>query len=90
MHISKNKNGYAIDNSRIDSLSSITGSIRAVKKPLEISALQINEPFSVETTEGKMRGKAGDWLMEGVKGEFYICPNDIFKASYDILEKTSS
>jgi hypothetical protein len=61
--------------------------VRALKKPIPILALQINEPFEVETTEGTMRGQPGDWLMQGVSGELYICPDNIFKKSYDILEK---
>ncbi|WP_411894337.1 hypothetical protein [Winogradskyella sp. A2] len=56
----------------------------AIKKPIPIRCLQINEPFEVETLEGKMRGKKGDWLMIGVNGEMYPCDNSIFKKSYDI------
>jgi hypothetical protein len=33
-----------------------------------------------------MKGNAGDWLMQGVSGELYICPASIFNKSYDILE----
>jgi PGDYG protein len=61
--------------------------VRALKKPIPILSLQINEPFEVETTEGIMRGQPGDWLMQGVAGELYICPDNIFKKSYDILDK---
>ena len=46
-------------------------------------AVQINEPFDVVTTEGLMRGKPGDWVIEGVVGEVYVCPDGIFRQSYD-------
>lgn len=56
----------------------------AVKKPIPIQCSQIMESFEVETLEGVMKGKAGDWLMIGVTGELYVCDNDIFKKSYQL------
>ncbi len=53
------------------------------KKPLVIQACQIDEAFEVETLEGTMRGNPGDWLIRGVKGEFYPCADDIFRATYE-------
>jgi len=42
------------------------------------------EEFQVDTLEGNYKsGKAGDYLMCGVKGELYICDKDIFEESYD-------
>lgn len=55
-----------------------------VKRPLVIRAVRIEEDdFSIETLEGVMRGKKGDWLIRGIKGEFYPCAHDIFLACYD-------
>lgn len=56
----------------------------AVKRPIPIQCAQINEPFLVETKEGLMKGKAGDWLMIGVSGELYVCDNEIFIKSYQL------
>lgn len=56
----------------------------AVKRPIPIKCAQIKEPFQVETLEGLMKGKAGDWLMVGVTGEMYVCDNDIFNQSYQL------
>ncbi len=58
----------------------------AKKKPIPITCYQINEPFEVETMEGKLRGKKGDWLMVGINGEMYPCDQDIFKKTYDLLK----
>lgn len=58
---------------------------KAKKKPIEIKCIQINEPFQVESMEGLVTGKAGDWLMIGVTGEKYICDNAIFQKTYDIV-----
>ena len=37
----------------------------------------------IETLEGKMQANIGDMIIKGVKGEFYPCKPDIFKANYD-------
>ena len=56
----------------------------AVKKPIPIKCIQIDEPFEVETMEGTLRGKAGDWLMVGINGEIYPCDREIFEKTYDL------
>lgn len=35
------------------------------------------------TLEGKMLCNVGDWIIKGVKGEFYPCKPDIFEATYE-------
>jgi hypothetical protein len=60
---------------------------KALKKPIPIRCIQIKEPFEVETLEGIMKGKTGDWLMVGIHGEMYPIANKIFKKTYDIVEK---
>lgn len=37
----------------------------------------------ITTLEGVMRADKGDWVIKGVKGEFYPCKPDIFAATYD-------
>ena len=37
----------------------------------------------IHTLEGTMRGDSGDWIIKGVKGEFYPCKPDIFEATYE-------
>jgi len=59
---------------------------KAVKKPIPIKCVQIDEPFLVETMEGELKGKKGDWLMVGVHGEMYPIDNAIFEKTYDILK----
>ena len=54
-----------------------------VKTNQPIGAVQIHEPFEVETLEGLMQGKPGDYLMRGVKGEYYVCDQVIFKETYN-------
>lgn len=40
----------------------------------------------IETLEGTMRADEGDWIIKGVKGEFYPCKPDIFAATYEPVE----
>lgn len=37
----------------------------------------------VRTLEGTMAANPGDWVIRGVKGEFYPCKPDIFEATYE-------
>jgi hypothetical protein len=37
----------------------------------------------IVTLEGNMRADPGDWIIKGVKGEFYPCKPDIFEATYE-------
>ena len=61
---------------------------KAIKKPIPIECIQINEPFKVETMEGIMTGKKGDWLMIGINDEMYPCDQDIFNKTYDIVKES--
>jgi hypothetical protein len=36
----------------------------------------------IQTLEGKMVASLGDWIIKGVKGEFYPCKPDIFEQTY--------
>lgn len=40
----------------------------------------------IRTLEGEMRAECGDWIIRGVKGEFYPCKPDIFEATYEACE----
>ncbi len=37
----------------------------------------------ISTLEGEMYANVGDWIIRGVKGEFYPCKPDIFEATYE-------
>ena len=40
----------------------------------------------ISTLEGEMICAPGDWIIKGVKGEFYPCKPDIFEATYEKVE----
>jgi hypothetical protein len=42
--------------------------------------------LEIVTLEGVMRANPGDWIIRGVKGEFYPCKPDIFNKTYDPVD----
>lgn len=41
------------------------------------------EQLSINTLEGTHWVSPGDWVIKGVKGEFYPCKPDIFEKTYE-------
>lgn len=42
-----------------------------------------NKHIHINTLEGTMTANCGDWIIKGVKGEFYPCKPDIFDETYE-------
>lgn len=40
----------------------------------------------IDTPEGTMKARAGDFVIRGVQGEFYPCKGDIFRATYEAVD----
>lgn len=38
---------------------------------------------TIKTLEGEMKVSLNDWIIKGVKGEFYPCKPDIFEQTYE-------
>jgi len=68
----------------IPGIRNADGSLRLGGRPI----IRRNEDGSlaIDTMEGTMRADVGDWVICGVKGEFYPCKPDIFAATYDFVE----
>lgn len=43
-------------------------------------------PFEIDTLEGKMTASVGDYIIKGIKGEFYACKPDVFEQTYEPVE----
>ena len=41
--------------------------------------------LKIKTLEGTMNAPIGDYIIKGIKGEFYPCEPNIFKKTYKIL-----
>lgn len=56
------------------------------KKPIVIRAVKAQSTWTIPTLEGTMTANPGDWIIEGVNGEFYPCKADIFEKTYEAAE----
>jgi len=43
----------------------------------------VGSEILIPTLEGTMVASAGDWIIRGVKGEFYPCKPDVFDITYE-------
>lgn len=48
--------------------------------------VRTSEGIVIPTLEGEMIASPGDWIIKGIKGEFYPCKPDIFEATYEAVD----
>jgi hypothetical protein len=68
---------------------SMTSAEAIAKRDKSMSALSSEDGdvfVIIDTLEGRMTANPNDWIIKGVKGEFYPCKPDIFAATYDAIE----
>ena len=41
--------------------------------------------IGIETLEGCMKASIGDYIIKGLRGEFYPCKPDVFEKKYEII-----
>ncbi|HWF62927.1 MAG TPA: hypothetical protein VN666_21825 [Nitrospira sp.] len=51
--------------------------------PIAVDPEDRGPSLIIPTLEGNHKALPGDWIIKGVKGEFYPCKPDIFAATYD-------
>lgn len=56
---------------------------------VELGPLDADYYLIINTLEGRMCAGAGDWIIQGVKGEIYPCRDDIFRATYEAITKAA-
>jgi len=61
-----------------------------VKKPAPVLAVQMDEPFAVTASWGRLEGKAGDWLVQYDDDgkDFGIVDQGVFRQTYERLTVT--
>ena len=50
-----------------------------------IETANYGKEIFIKTLEGVMRVSTQDWVIKGIKGEFYSCKPDIFEATYELV-----
>lgn len=53
------------------------------RKPLIIEAIRIKQEMTIDTPNGIVKAKAGDWLLNDVEGKQYPCIDSVFRESYE-------
>ena len=53
-------------------------------------SIDIFEGFFINTLEGQMKVSPNDYVIKGLKGEFYPCKPDVFEISYDLVNAPES
>lgn len=68
----------------LDNLEKIAGWIDGFKGD---AYLEPDSPgIYIVTREGTMKADVGDYVIQGIAGEFYPCKPDIFEATYEEVE----
>ena len=52
----------------------------------QLNAQREGENIAIKTLEGTMIANIDDYIIKGVKGEFYPCKPDIFEQTYEVVE----
>jgi len=58
-----------------------------VKKNDHLKYYEIRSYLVIHTLEGDHLAKPGDYIIKGVRGEFYPCDMDIFEETYDEVKQ---
>lgn len=43
--------------------------------------------MAIRTLEGNMKVSEGDYIIKGLRGEFYPCKPDVFERKYELVEE---
>ena len=86
-------NKYAKKRIVIEAIQFTGGNVKEIKDfctDAEFSYPSINKKvLEIKTLEGKLVASENDFIIKGVKGEFYPCKPDVFEASYDKVEDSA-
>ena len=51
------------------------------------SAGSVDVIMYIQTLEGVMKARPGDYIIQGINGEIYPCKPDIFEKTYEAIEE---
>lgn len=60
--------------------------IKVIKKPIPVTARQVDKKTIVETIEGPLTAQSGDWIITGVDGEEWPVKKEIFNKTYEVID----
>lgn len=69
----------------IEAVQFVDGNFAAIEEFVGGDAEFRGGELIIATLEGPLHASDKDWIIKGVKGEFYPCKPDIFEATYDLV-----
>lgn len=63
------------------------GNVNEIRQFTGVGATLHSGELLIETLEGRLHASYNDWIIKGVKGEFYPCKPDIFEQTYEKVEE---
>ena len=74
--------------SNLKEIIEFTGLHRSAEKWTwkEYEEVVASSGLKIFTLEGPLMASVGDWIIKGIKGEFYPCKPDIFEKTYELVE----
>lgn len=70
----------------IDAVQWAGDNLSEIQRFYRSEGILIGDQIVIRTLEGPMFADIGDWIIKGVKGEFYPCKPDIFAITYEAVE----
>ena len=59
------------------------GQAKPYKKIVPVHAIKMKEDFEIEHKDGKMKGKKGDYLIQGKRGDKYPLSAELFEETHE-------
>jgi hypothetical protein len=58
------------------------------KEALDCDMIHSTDNPVIETLDGRMECRPGDWVIRGINGEHYPCKPDIFEKTYEPVQQS--
>lgn len=56
------------------------------KKPIVVEAVKLTRSITIESSDNKIKGLPGDYLITNKDGEQYLCEREQFEAEYELVK----
>lgn len=70
--------------SRVVTIHAVQFTGRAIDTHPEIRYDDADVQYYVQTLEGPLTIRKGDWLIRGTEGEYYPCKDSVFRRKYEL------
>lgn len=70
----------------IEAIQWTGNNLSEIQKFYKQDSILIGDAICIKTLEGDMMARKFDWIIKGVKGEFYPCRLDIFDMTYEKVD----